>query len=78
MARRMRLQASFKHSRGYWHSVDNVLEEVRKFLEQRSHLDQSQCPKYSVLEKAGRHDLKYGVEIHGRKEITKMLLEQQQ
>jgi hypothetical protein len=81
VAQRMRVKATFSHQRGYWHSAENVVKEVREFLATSKlglSLDQSQCPKYTALEKAGRHDLKYGVEVHGRKEITQMMMQQEE
>ena len=75
VASRMGLRSSFRRPRGYWACRENLLKEVRSFAS--SSLDSDEgvaCPRYAELERAGRHDLKYGIEIHGGRMAVAELL----
>ncbi len=78
VAQQLGLRAHFSRVKGYWQDAGNVLEEVRAFCRSEG-LAEAECPSYALLERAGRHDLKHGIEsLGGRKAIANLLLQQQQ
>ena len=75
VAQRMDLKSALKHGRGYWRDVNNVLREIENFTSSMN-LGEKKCPSYAELEKAGRYDLKYGVEVNGGRKAIIALLSQ--